>query len=134
MAKINASNVKILVGNVQISNLTNCNFEVNVDMIDVTTKDSAGWKEILSGLKDWKMGGDITADFAAASNAPDDIFTTLVAGGDVSVKFNIPGSGNAVYTGTGKYSQQSFEAGTEDKLTSKFSIMGNGQIVQTLNP
>jgi predicted secreted protein len=134
MAKINASNVKILVGNVQISNLTNCNFEVNVDMIDVTTKDSAGWKEILSGLKDWKMGGDITVDFALATNAADDIFTTLVAGGDVSVKFNIPGSGNALYTGVGKYSQQSFEAGTEDKLTSKFSIMGNGQIVQTLNP
>lgn len=127
MAKINATNVKLLVGGVEIGNLTNCELEVNREMIDVTTKDSGNWKEHLVGLMDWKMSGDITVDYAA-TYAPDDVFDALIAGTDLVVKFGVPGGGNVKYTGTGHYTQFGKSAGVQDKVTSKFSIEGTGAI------
>lgn len=129
MAKINATDVSILIGDVEVSNLTNCEIEINREMIDVTTKDSDKWKEILVGLLDWKMNGDITVDFAGAY-APDDIFTSLVAGTSLTLKFGVPGAGNIKYSGSGFYTQLGYQAGVQDKYTAKFNIEGTGALTQ----
>lgn len=129
MSKINATEVSILISNVEISNLTNCEIEINRDMFDVTTKDSGIWKEVLPGLTDWKMSGEITVDYAA-TYAPDDIFTALVAGTLLSVKFGIPGGGNTKFSGSGYYNQNGASAGVQDKMTYKFSIMGTSTLSQ----
>lgn len=129
MAKINATDVSILIGDVEISNLTNCEIEIDREMIDVTTKDSGIWKEILVGLMNWKMNGDITVDYAG-TYAPDDIFTALIAGTALTVKFGVPGGGNIKYSGTGYYSQLGYSAGVQDKYTSKFNIEGTAALAQ----
>lgn len=129
MAKINATDVSILISNVEISNLTNCDIEINRDMFDVTTKDSGIWKEILPGLADWKMSGEITLDYSG-TYAPDDIFTALIAGTALTVKFGVPGGGNNKYSGTGYYHQLGESAGVQDKVTVKFAIMGTSTLSQ----
>lgn len=129
MAKINATDVSILISNVEISNLTNCTVEINRETIDVTTKDSGIWKDILVGLTDWKMSGEITIDFTG-TYAPDDIFTALVAGTLLSVKFGVPGGGNTKFSGSGYYTQVGHEAGVQDKYTAKFNIDGTGELQQ----
>lgn len=132
MAKINATEVSILVAGTEISLLTNCELEINRAMIDVTNKDSDKWKEHLVGLIDWNMSGDIVVDFSSTYNA-DEIFTALLAGTDLTVKFGVPGGGSAGYTkysGTGHYTQQGFSAGVQDKYTSKFRIEGTGALAQ----
>ena len=127
MAKVNATDVVILVGGVQITNLENCELEVNREFFDVTTKDSGSWKENLKGLMDWKMSGSITTDYTA-TYAPDDVFDALIAGTDLTVKFGIAGSGNVKYTGTGHYNQFGQSAGVQDKVSSKFSIVGTSSL------
>lgn len=129
MAKLNATDVSILISNVEISNLTNCEIEINREMFDVTTKDSGIWKEILPGLTDWKMSGEITVDYSG-TYAPDDIFTALAAGTSLAVKFGVPGGGNVKFSGTGYYNQVGHSAGVQDKVTCKFSIMGTGELQQ----
>lgn len=129
MAKVNATDVTILISNVEIGNLTNCELEVNREMFDVTTKDSGTWKEILPGLTDWKMNGELTLDYSA-TYAADDIFTALTAGTSLSVKFGLPGSGNQKYSGTGYYSQYGQSAGVQDKVTVKFNIEGTAALSQ----
>lgn len=130
MAKINATNVKLLIGAVEIGNLENCDLEVNREYFDVTTKDSGDWKENLKGLMDWKMGGSITIDYALTM-ADDDIFTALLAGTDLTIKFGVVGSGNIQYSGTGHYTQQSKSAGVQEKYSSKFSVLGTGVLTQS---
>lgn len=129
MAKINATDVSILIGDVEISNLTNVSVDINRETINVTTKDSGNWKEILVGLMDWKMNGEITIDFTGAY-APDDIFTALVAGTSLAVKFGVPGAGNTKFSGTGFYTQVGHEAGVQDKYTAKFNIEGSAALSQ----
>lgn len=133
MAKINATNVKLLVGAVEIANLENCELEVNREYFDVTTKDSGIWKENLSGLADWKMSGSITSD-NASTYAPDDVFDALAAGTDLVVKFGLVGTGTICYTGTGHYTQFGQGAGFQDKVSTKFSILGTGAITKLTNP
>lgn len=130
MAKINATDVTLLVGGVEIGNLTNCELEVNRAMIDVTTKDSGNWKEHLVGLMDWKMSGEITVDYAQ-TYAADDVFAALIAGTDLTVKFGVAGGGNLKYTGTGHYTQFGKGAGVQDKVTAKFGIEGTGALSTT---
>lgn len=127
MAKINATDVSILITTTEISNLTNCELEVNRAMIDVTTKDSGNFAEHLVGLIDWSMTGEITVDYTA-TYAADDVFDALIAGTDLTVKFGVPGGGNVKYTGTGNYTQFGASAGVQDKFTAKFSIKGTGAI------
>ncbi len=129
MSKINASDVSILIANVEINNLTNCSLEINRAVIDVTTKDSGVWREILVGLMDWKMSGEITIDMSA-TYAPDDIFTALIAGTSLAVKFGVAGGGGHKFVGTGYYTQQGHDAGVQDKYTAKFQIEGTGALSQ----
>ena len=39
----------------KIANATSNSFDITADMIDVTNKDSAGWKEFITGEKGYTM-------------------------------------------------------------------------------
>lgn len=129
MSKINGSKVKILVSGVAITNTQNVSIDINGAMIDVTTKDSAGWKEVLPGLKSATMTGSGIVDVAAAY-APASIFTSLTAGTSVAVIFydGVPTSGKS-YSATGYFSKLTFKAGTEDNYTFDFTV----EITSTLS-
>ena len=131
MAKLNASDVSILITSTEISNLINCELTVNRNVFDVTTKDSGNFAENLVGLIDWEMNGEIVVD-PAATIAADDIFDALIAGTDLTVKFGIPGGGGVKYTGTGHYTQFGQSGGVQDKVTSKFTIKGTGAIAKSI--
>ena len=127
MAKINASDVTLLIADTEIGNLTNCELEINREMIDVTTKDNGNWKAHLVGLMDWNISGEITIDFTD-TYAADDVVSALIAGTDLSVKFGVPGGGNYKFVGTAHYTQAGFSAGVQDKYTAKFSAEGTGAL------
>ena len=130
MAKANGTTVKILSDGISISNLKNVSMNVNGAMIEVTTKDSGGWKEVLPGLKDATMSGDGEVD-TASTLAPDIIFGKLKTGTSCAVIFYDSVSGKKSYTATGYYSKFNYKAGTEDSFTFDFEITITGSVTST---
>jgi predicted secreted protein len=52
---------------------------VNTAEVECTNKDSAGWKEFLTGTKDWSMSGSAYIDHASAQGL-DEAITNWLAG------------------------------------------------------
>ena len=131
MAKINGSKVKILVAGIAISNLKKVDIDVNGAMIDVTTKDSNGWKEVIPGLKDAKMTFEGSVDESAAYPAGN-IFTSIVNGTSAAIIFYGSDQTNAgkSYSATGYFTSFKKTAGTEDEYTFSGSIIITGSMSQ----
>ena len=66
--KINATSLLLYSGANAIALSKNHTLSVNGESIDVTTKDSAGWKEILPGLKSWTVSCEGMVAFDSAYN------------------------------------------------------------------
>lgn len=130
MAKFNATKLKILVGSTAITNLTECELTVDGETIDVTTKDSAGWKEVLAGMKSWSFSGSGILDFAAVEG-PDEIFDDLVNGALATFRFSTATTGDSQFVGTGLYNNLGISAPLEDKVTFSFSIDGSGPLTRS---
>lgn len=133
MSKINGTKVKILVSGVAINNLTNVTLSIGADMIDVTTKDSAGWAEFLAGKKNATMSGEGIVDFSASSIPPSTIFSSYLSSGtSAAVIFSdgTPSTGKS-YTATAFFDKLEYKAGTEDNFTFSFSLKITGVPTQT---
>lgn len=130
MAKFNASKLKILVGVIAINNLTECELTIDGETIDVTTKDSNGWRELLAGMKSWSMSGSGILDYSALEG-PDEIYDDLVNGAIANLKFSTSTTGDSQFTGQGLYSNLGISAGLEDKVSFSFSIEGTGVLTRS---
>lgn len=68
MAKFDARLLAIYTGAgtpVKITHQSNASVSMSADMIDVTTKDSNGDREVLPGTRSWTMSCDAMLDYAA---------------------------------------------------------------------
>lgn len=131
MAKVNGTKLKILVGGTSISNLTNATLNINRAEIDVTTKDSSQWKEILPGLKDATISGEAILDFlGAAYNAGTTLFTDLVNGNLVALLFSDITTGDKSYSCSGYFTKCDVSGGVEDAAKLSFSIRITGAVTQ----
>ena len=124
MSKQNGSKIKILVAGVAIANTNKVALKINGAMIDVTTKDSNGWKEVLPGLKSGSASGEGIVDFSV-STSPATIFTNIAAGTSCAIIFEDTAKLNA-YSFTGYFESYDLAAGTEDNFTFSFSIIITG--------
>ena len=55
VGKVDGTDVLLYIDSVAVAHSTSCTVSLDIDMIDATTKDSAGWKENLEGNKGWTM-------------------------------------------------------------------------------
>jgi len=115
--------------------VTDYSFTVNKEAVEVTSFDSAGWREFLSDLKDWTMSG--TANWgkgtAGANEAGyDELMTEIKAGtAAVAVVFQGTDSGDFIETGTGFLTSLDGSGSLGDKGSYSFEIQGTGSIVTT---
>lgn len=121
MAKQNSTKWKLLVGGTAIDNLTDLSLEVNNKLIDVTSKDSAGWEEFLPGLKGASFSGSGIVDFADSGETPDEILQDLIDGTLGSMIASDAVSGSKKFTFSAYYEKFSIKGGVEDKITFDFS-------------
>ena len=131
MAKINGTSVKLYAAGTVIDNLKKVDFETSRGMIDVTTKDSNHWKEVLPGLKEAKFSGDALVDFAATNKKASDLFTYLDAGTSVAIVFYDATSGDKQYTASGYFSKFAINSGVEDAVGFSFEIVVTGSVTQS---
>jgi TP901-1 family phage major tail protein len=95
MAKFNGSDLKIYIvdGGTDrlITQTTSLDVEYNAELIDITTKDNAGWKENLRGLRSGTGSTEGLVDYQEATGEYnyDQLLAAFVAGAKVKLKFKM---------------------------------------------
>lgn len=108
------------------SHTLNCNLAT----IDVTSKDSAGWTDILPGLRDWSI--DVEGMVALDSTTNAEYLYTLYSGRTkVMLKFSSNNSADDYWHGYAYITSLSISAPMEDKTTFSASFAGDGVLTKS---
>ena len=112
---------------------TSCTLSMNVDTIDISTKDSAGFRDLLGGQKSFSLSADGLMDFTSTGSTtdPDELFTNMMNRTSVTFTFALATPAGHKYTGSAFITSLEVTGGVEDAPTYSVTLEGTGAI---LNP
>lgn len=131
--KINTTLLKMYTGTAPgtaVTHSTDATLSFSMATRDATTKDSAGYEEVLEGLRSWEISGTAMLAFDAA-NGVDELSVIALARTATTIRFSTNVSGDTFWSGTGYIT--SFEPsapGQEETATFSFSFKGTGTLTQ----
>lgn len=112
----------------------NVSISMNADTIDVSTKDSAGYRALLGGQKSFSLSADGLMDFNSTGTdvEVDELFDQWDGRTAVTFTFTLAttNSGDYFYTGSGFITSIEVSGGTEDAPTYSATIEGTGALIQ----
>ncbi len=111
----------------------NVSLSVNVDTIDISTKDSSGFRDLLGGQKSFILSADGLMDFAgvAGDTEVDELLDQMMARTAVTFTFALATPAGYTITGSGFLTSLEISGGTEDAPTYSCSIEGSGTLTRT---
>lgn len=112
-----------------IAGSTDNTMTINGESIDVTTKDSGGWKEILAGLNSWGFKGSGKFD-DQASFGFSDLLALMLAKQLVQVRFSFAASGLPYWYGDALLTSLELAAPMEKETTFTFSLEGSAPLAE----
>jgi len=128
---MNSTDVVIMVASEIVGKMTSASLSVTMATRDISTKDSAGWMEVLEGQKSWTLSGEGLVVYNNTGKAtPDDIYTLLSNRAAVAIEFGSETTDEKYYSGSGFFTEFSTDAGVEDNATFSFSFQGTGTLTQ----
>lgn len=128
---MNSTDVVIIVASEIVGKMTSASLSVTMATRDISTKDSAGWMEVLEGQKSWTLSGEGLVVYNNTGKAtPDDIYTLLSNRAAVTIEFGSETTDEKYYTGSGFFTEFSTDAGVEDNATFSFSFQGTSTLTQ----
>jgi len=103
---------------------------VNTDTIDISTKDSAGFRDLIGGQKSFSLSADGLMDFATGGSDTelDELFTQMLARTAVTFVFGIADASAYNMSGSGFITSIEVSGGTEDAPTYSVAIEGSGTL------
>ena len=114
-----------------VGKMTSASLSVTMATRDTSTKDSAGWMEVLEGQKSWTLSGEGLVVYSNAGKVtPNDIYTHLANRVLIHIEFGSESTDEKYYRGTGYFTEFSNDAGMEDNTTFSFSFQGNSTLTQ----
>lgn len=133
MSKINGTELTIEVDTVAIALNTSVSMSVNSAEIECTNKDSAGWKEILVGTKDWSMTGSSYVDPEQAQGLAE-AWAKWEAGDPVAVVFtrDTPLSGDQVISGSAYFTNIEQTGEVDGAAEYTFTLSGTGALTTVI--
>ncbi len=115
-----------------LAHSTSCTLSINVDTIDVSSKESGGKLDVLGGLKSFELSADGLMEFAATSTTkPQSLNQLMQAGTAVTFTFALATPAGYKYTGSALVTSIEITGGTEDASTYSVSMSGTGALTQT---
>ena len=116
----------------KIANATSHSFDISKDMIDVTSKDSAGAKEFIAGEYGWTMNVEAIfeddASVGASQQSFKDLATDLLAGTVLTVVITTNVTGDEKYTGSAYFMRLALSSPNNDKATWTGQLQGTGAL------
>jgi predicted secreted protein len=126
--KINTTLLAVYVGGTKINHAQGGSLNIDHSPRDVTTKDSAGWQEVLEGLRSWSVSanGLLAFDATYGTDDLDDIITGRTT---VTVRFSTEVTGDTYYEGTAYISNLACDSpGQEETATWSCEFAGTGAL------
>ena len=128
---MNSTDVVIIVASEIVGKMTSASLSVSMATRDTSTKDSAGWMEVLEGQKSWTLSGEGLVVYNNTGKAtPDDIYTYLSNRTAVAIEFGSETTDETYYSVNGYFTEFTTDAGVEDNATFSFSFQGTGVLTQ----
>ena len=111
----------------------NVSLSINTDTIDISTKDSAGFRDLLGGQKSFSLSADGLMDFEATAGDTDvaELFDQMMDRTAVSFTFALATPAGYTITGDGFITSLEISGGNEDAPTYSVSLEGTGAITQS---
>ncbi len=115
---------------VKLMHSQNVSLSMNVDTIDISNKDSSGFRDLLGGQKSFSLSADGLMDFEAAAGDTDvlELFTQALARTEVDFVFGIDDASLYNMSGSGFITSIEVSGGTEDAPTYSCTIEGTGAL------
>lgn len=116
----------------KIANATSNSIDISKDMIDVTSKDSAGAKEFIAGEYGYTLNVEAIfeddASVGASQQSFKDLATDLLAGTLLTIVMSTNVTGDEKYSGTAFFTSLSLSAPNNDKATWTGTLQGSGAL------
>jgi predicted secreted protein len=116
----------------KIANATSNSLDISKDMIDVTSKDSAGAKEFIAGEYGYTLNVEAIFEddqsVGASQISYKDLVTDLLAGTLLTIVLTSNISLDEKYTGAAFFSSLSLSAPNNDKATWTGTLQGSGAL------
>jgi len=135
MAEVSGTNIVLKNQSVQVEDLTANSMSIDKTIIDVTNKSSNGWREKISGVKNWTMSATAMFD-PAATEGLQQIFDDFTNDPAVTVSMGppTPVAGDIVYSGTAIVASIEKTADFDAAAEYSFTLEGTGELTQTVTP
>ena len=117
MAIINGTVWLLALGGTDLPDQTEGSISINMEMRDITTKDSSGYRELLPGLRSGTISVSGLIDDQGTGGAGGTLFTALSAQTEQSIVFGLDSTNDYHYTCFGYCSSLEVSGGTEDNVT-----------------
>jgi len=117
MAIINGTVWLLALGGTDLPDQTEGSISINMEMRDITTKDSSGYRELLPGLRSGTISVSGLIDDQGTGGAGGTLFTALSAQTEQSIVFGLDSTNDYHYTCFGFCSSLEVSGGTEDNVT-----------------
>jgi len=111
-----------------VAHSTSASISFNNDLRDVTTKDSDGFQESISGIKSFELSTDALQDVNADLDFKE-FYEDVNERNQVTIRFAERGSGTK-WEGNGNISSLSMDAGVEDNVTYSVTITGTSSVAK----
>lgn len=118
----------VKVGAAAVAQIEAWKMDLDGDMIDVTTLDSAGWKEYLAGLKGWAGSLDGNYDIAGDANGQQALYNAWLNGTTVALEVDLGDTGAHKFSGNAFIKKISPASAVKDKVKISFDFQGTAAL------
>jgi len=108
-----------------ISYSTNATLNLEQELLDASSKDSARWNEHVRGNRGWSIDVEGLVDYAASYGA-EELALLITTGASATAVFSTGVSGDVKYTGTVDLSSLTMDAPHNGVVTFSGSLQGTG--------
>ena len=133
MAIFNGTNLGVYISDTLIAAAQDVSLSLSMETIDITTKDSAGYRELLAGLRSGSMSCNGLIDYVDASNKDvTDLYAAWEARTELTLKFSSEITGDTSFTANGFLTSLEQSGGTEDTATYSATFELTGEVTDAV--
>ena len=133
MAIFNGTNLGVYISDTLIAAAQDVSLSLSMETIDITTKDSAGYRELLAGLRSGSMSCNGLIDYVDASNKDvTDLYAAWEGRTKLTLKFSSEITGDTSFTVDGFLTSLEQSGGTEDTATYSATFELTGQVTDAV--